>query len=525
MILPRGFLIIDFGSQFTQLIARRLRELNFFSEVVPFQNAEAKLKSLGSSPNTKPFGVILSGGPSSVSDQGAPTIDLKSMMAEYPVLGICYGMQLIAHQFGGKIESSLHREYGSQDLVWQGAFPFQKVLGSDQQKVWMSHGDVVKHVPPGYEVVAQSKSGAIAAMMAGRVLALQFHPEVVHSVKGEEILKYFAMQMCGAEMNWQAPQKLLSLEEKLKQQVGPTDQILVGLSGGVDSTVVATLLTKVFGASRVHCVFVNNGLLRKNEFEKVKNQYQHLGFNLTAVDARDQFLSELKGLTDPEAKRKTIGRVFIEVFDQAVQQISQKTNHSIQWLAQGTLYPDVIESVSFNGGPSVTIKSHHNVGGLPEKMKLKLLEPVRDLFKDEVRQLGLQMGLSEELIWRHPFPGPGLSIRIIGEVNEQSLSVLREADDIFIEGLRRHGLYRKIWQAFCVLLPVQTVGVQGDGRSYEKVLALRAVESIDGMTADWYPFDGAFLKEISNEITNRVKGINRVVYDVTSKPPATIEWE
>lgn len=522
---PRGFLIVDFGSQFTQLIARRLREMNFFSEVIPFHKAEQKISSFETEGAVKPFGIILSGGPSSVTDVGAPSIELKQVLEKYPVLGICYGMQLLAYQFGGKIESSLHREYGSQDLTWQGSFPAKELIGGQNQTVWMSHGDVVKEVPAGFEVVAKSESGAIAAMKSSTVLALQFHPEVVHSIKGQEILKYFASHMCGAQMNWQAPQKLQSLEMSLKQQVPTTDHILVGLSGGVDSTVVATLLTRVFGRDRVHCVFVNNGLLRKNEFEKVKTQYQNLGLNLTAVDATEKFLFALKGQIDPEAKRKTIGRVFIEVFDEAVQQISSQTKNAIQWLAQGTLYPDVIESVSYSGGPSVTIKSHHNVGGLPEKMKLKLLEPVRDLFKDEVRELGLQMGLSEELVWRHPFPGPGLSIRILGEVNHESLSILREADDVFIEALRKNGLYRKIWQAFCVLLPVQTVGVQGDGRSYEKVLALRAVESVDGMTADWYPFEAKFLKEISNEITNRVKGINRVVYDVTSKPPATIEWE
>lgn len=463
----------------------------------------------------KPYGIILSGGPSSVYEAGSPQRNVKELIEVAPVLGICYGMQLLAAQLGGVVEKAEHREYGFNRVTWKehlGAVP-------SPQKVWMSHGDIVKAPPVGFKVVGTSDGGHPAAMKSERVWAVQFHPEVAHTEKGDEILRAFAQHVCHAEPDWDAGHMLEILSEEAKAKVG-SDHVLCGLSGGVDSSVAATLLTKALGPERVHCVFVDNGLLRKNEYQEVLAQYKEIGLNVKGVDASKEFLSALKGVTDPETKRKIIGRVFIEVFEKA-----QDRSLPIKWLAQGTLYPDVIESVSARGGPSQTIKSHHNVGGLPERMNLGLVEPLRWLFKDEVRELGRVLGLPEIILGRHPFPGPGLSIRILGEVNEESLRIMREADHIFINKLREHGLYHKIWQAFCVLLPVRTVGVQGDGRTYDQVLALRAVTSSDGMTADWYPFEFGFMREVSNEITNRVRGVSRVVYDVTSKPPATIEWE
>jgi GMP synthase (glutamine-hydrolysing) len=383
----------------------------------------------------------------------------------------------------------------------------------------MSHGDVVKEIPPGFKIAALSDGGHIAAMESDRVWAVQFHPEVTHTERGLEILKNFAEKLCKAKADWDAPHMLTYLKQEILNKVGDKAHVLCGLSGGVDSTVVAILLTQVLGRERVHCVFVDNGLLRKYEYETVMKNYENLGLNIKGSGSAQHFLSELKGVTDPEKKRKTIGRVFIEVFEKATHDLPH-----VDFLAQGTLYPDVIESVSSVGG-SVTIKSHHNVGGLPEKMRLKLVEPIRELYKDEVRKLGAELGIPRDLLWRHPFPGPGLAIRIIGEVNERNLTILRDADDIYTSYLKEKNLYDKIWQAFCVLLPVSSVGVQGDSRTYDQVLALRAVTSSDGMTADWYPFQFEDLREISNRITNKVKGINRVVYDVTSKPPATIEWE
>jgi len=509
----RGFLVLDFGSQLTQLIARRLRELQFYSEIHPYNLSLEKIKEMN------PYGIILSGGPSSVYENESPKRDVKALIEIAPVLGICYGMQLLAHQLGGKVEKSMHREYGFQFVDWTkpfGQYPLR-------QKVWMSHGDVVKEIPHGFELVATTENHP-AAMKSDRVWGLQFHPEVAHTEHGLEILRSFAMDLCKAKPEWTGPHIVEHLKALVREQV-QNDHVLVGLSGGVDSSVVATLLTKTLGAEKVHCVFVNNGLLRKNEFEEVKAQYQKVGLNVFSVDASREFLSALKGVCDPEQKRKIIGRVFIETFEKAALELKEKTKVSIKWLGQGTLYPDVIESISFSGGPSQTIKSHHNVGGLPEKMKMGLVEPVRELFKDEVRLLGRELELPEEMIMRHPFPGPGLGIRILDEVNEENLRLVREADAIFIQKLKEHRLYHKIWQAFCVLLPVRTVGVQGDGRTYDKVLSLRAVTSLDGMTADWYPFEFEFLREVSNEITNKVRGISRVVYDVTSKPPATIEWE
>lgn len=505
----RGFIILDFGSQFTQLIARRLRELGYYSEIHSYKFSTEELKK------KKPYGIILSGGPNSVYEEGAPQRNIQELRNISPLMGVCYGMQLLAHQLGGRVLKSDHREYGLNYVTWTSV---AKGVPK-KQKVWMSHGDVVEKAPDGFDLIATSEHGHPAAMRGTDVLAVQFHPEVAHTEHGNELLKYFAEEMCGAPADWDTPHTQERLIREVQEKVGPQDHVLVGLSGGVDSTVVATLLTQALGADRVHCVFVDNGFLRKNEFKKVLESYQGIGLNVRGVDAAEDFLQALHGVTDPEEKRKIIGRVFVEVFDR-----SYDHHLPIKWLAQGTLYPDVIESVSSVGG-SVTIKSHHNVGGLPEKMNLKLVEPVRDLFKDEVRALGMQMGLPREMLWRHPFPGPGLAIRILGEVTASKLEILKECDDIFISELRRCGIYEKIWQAFCVLLPVKTVGVQGDSRSYEHVLALRAVTSSDGMTADWYPFEFQFLRDVSNSITNKVKDVNRIVYDVTSKPPGTIEWE
>lgn len=505
----RGFIILDFGSQFTQLIARRLRELGFYSEIHSYKYSTEEIK------NKNPYGIILSGGPNSVYEEGSPQRDVKELMSVAPLMGICYGMQLLTHQLGGKVTKASHREYGLNYVTWTEVIPGVP----KKQKVWMSHGDVVEKAPEGFSIIGESDGQHPAAMKGPNVLAVQFHPEVAHSEFGTELLKYFTETICKASANWATPAILEMLKKDIIAKVGSQDHVLVGLSGGVDSSVVATLLTKTLGADRVHCVFVDTGLLRKNESEKVMEMYKGIGLNVKCVDASSEFLSALAGKIDPEDKRKTIGRVFIEIFDK-----SYDHKLPIKWLAQGTLYPDVIESVSSVGG-SVTIKSHHNVGGLPDHMKLGLVEPVRELFKDEVRQLGVQLGLPKEMIMRHPFPGPGLAIRVLGEVTPEKLNILKEADDIYISELRRAGLYDKIWQAFCVLLPVKTVGVQGDSRTYDHVLSLRAVTSQDGMTADWYPFDFEFLRNVSNQITNKVKGINRVVYDVTSKPPGTIEWE
>jgi len=505
----RGFLILDFGSQFTQLIARRLRETGFYSEIHAYNYSIDEIRK------HNPFGIILSGGPNSVYEPQSPRRDVKELLEVAPVLGICYGMQLLTYQLGGEVERSDQREYGLNRVAWRETFG---AIPSDQQ-VWMSHGDSVKKAPPGFQVVGVSDSGHPAAMKGPRAWGLQFHPEVSHTFKGTEILRAFAHHLCGASPTWNAPHITEVLIKDIRTKVAADEHVLCGLSGGVDSSVVAALLTRALGHERVHCVFVDNGLLRKNEFEKVLAAYKETGLNVKGVDASREFLDALKGKTDPEDKRKTIGRVFIEVFDKSY---DHKIN--IKYLAQGTLYPDVIESVSSVGG-SVTIKSHHNVGGLPEKMKLKLVEPVRELFKDEVRKIGAELGLPKDMLGRHPFPGPGLAIRCLGEVSEEKLRILKEADDVYISFLREKGIYDEIWQAFCVLLPVKTVGVQGDGRTYDHVLALRAVTSMDGMTADWYPFDFTLLREISNRITNQVRGVNRVVYDVTSKPPGTIEWE
>jgi GMP synthase (glutamine-hydrolysing) len=514
-VLQGGFAVLDFGSQLTQLIARRLRELNVYSELFPFDTPIEKIKELC------PQGIILSGGPSSVHEEGAPYRSVRELQEIAPVLGICYGMQLMARDLGGVVESESKREYGLNQVKWLHSFSdaMAKSVGAEQ-RVWMSHGDVVKVPPPGFKIAAVSETGHAAAIVGPRGWAVQFHPEVAHTENGLEILKAFVFDACGASAKWDPPHITTHLVDMIRRKVPEGERVLCGLSGGVDSSVVAVLLSRALGNDRVHCVFVNNGLLRKNEYDDVLAQYKAIGLNVMGVDARDKFLNELAGIEEPEKKRKTIGRVFIEVFQEA----AEKIGHEFNWLAQGTLYPDVIESVSPRGA-SVTIKSHHNVGGLPDKMKMKLVEPLRELFKDEVRAIGAELGLSPEILGRHPFPGPGLAIRIMGAVGVEDLETLRECDHIFTSELKRQGLYKQIWQAFCVLLPVKTVGVQGDARTYEKVLALRAVTSSDGMTADWFPFEFNFLRQVSNRITNEVKGVNRVVYDVTSKPPGTIEWE
>jgi GMP synthase (glutamine-hydrolysing) len=506
-----GFAVLDFGSQLTQLIARRLRELNVYSELIPYNASIERIRQM------KPKGIILSGGPSSVHESDAPLRSVRELQEIAPILGICYGMQLISQDLGGTVEPSEKREYGFSKVNWKN--PFAAKTGQNQL-VWMSHGDVVKSVPDGFEIAGVSETGHIAAIRSARTWAVQFHPEVAHTEHGIEILRAFAFDLCKAEPTWDPPHITSHLMEEARLKVPAGDHVICGLSGGVDSSVAAALLTKALGAEHVHCVFVDNGLLRKNEYSEVLEQYKKIGLNVLGVNAEREFLTALDGLTDPEAKRKAIGRVFIEIFQEATKKIGKKCD----WLAQGTLYPDVIESVSPRGA-SVIIKSHHNVGGLPDKMKMKLVEPLRELFKDEVRQIGRELGLPADILGRHPFPGPGLAIRILGAITKPDLEIMRECDAIFISELKKQGLYDKIWQAFCVLLPVRTVGVQGDGRTYEKVLSLRAVTSSDGMTADWYPFSFDFLRHVSNRITNEVKGVNRVVYDVTSKPPGTIEWE
>jgi GMP synthase (glutamine-hydrolysing) len=507
--MQNGFVILDFGSQVSKLIARRYRELGYYSELLPYNTS---LSEIGS---RKPKGIILSGGPASVFDTGAPMVDVQSLFTIAPVMGICYGMQLLAHELGGVVESAAHREYGLMDVEWQ--VPIGGV--AVKQTTWMSHGDVVKVPPTGFEIIARSENGHPAAMRGAKCLAFQFHPEVTHTVDGINLLKFFAESVCKAKPNWQSEDVLNKVMRELKNAIPDGQKVLCALSGGVDSTVVATLLTKALGSNKVHCVFVDTGLLRKNEFNEVLDIYKELGLAVKGVDASEYFYKELNGVEDPERKRKIIGHAFIDIFKREI-----KKDDSIHFLAQGTLYPDVIESVSPLGA-SVTIKSHHNVGGLPKDLGLKLIEPLRDLFKDEVRVMGKKLGIPDNILNRHPFPGPGLAIRIIGPVDRESLEILKSADAIYTEELKKNGLYHKIWQAFTVLLPIKTVGVQGDGRSYEQVLAIRAVTSQDGMTADWYGFDEKFMRKLSNRLTNEVKGINRVVYDVTSKPPGTIEWE
>jgi len=521
--------ILDFGSQVTQLIGRRLRELNVFCEIHPYN----KIPALDDSVK----GVILSGSPCSVRDANAPQVDLSLFKGRIPVLGICYGAQYIAQQCGGDVEGSLAREYGRAMLyVVRPDSPLMKGV-SPHSQVWMSHGDTIARLPAGAEVIASTQEVANAAyQIAGeQTYAVQFHPEVFHTTEGAKILSNFALTVCGLKGDWTPASFIDTTVERLRAEIGD-DKVILGLSGGVDSTVAGVLLNKAIGHN-LTCIFVGNGLLRKDEYETVLDSYRDMGLNVIGADASKEFLSALAGVTDPEAKRKVVGRLFVETFNRYAQQIE-----GARWLAQGTIYPDVIESAGIPGIAS-KIKSHHNVGGLPEKMDLRIVEPLRMLFKDEVRRVGRALGIKEELIGRHPFPGPSLAVRILGEVTEEKLRVLRDADDIFIRGLRRYdctgmdfpcasdprvmakNLYDAVWQAGVVLLPVKSVGVMGDERTYESPVALRAVVSTDGMTADWFRFPYDFLADISNEIINKVRGVNRVVYDISSKPPATIEWE
>jgi GMP synthase (glutamine-hydrolysing) len=504
-------LILDFGSQYTQLIARRVRELNVYCEIHPFNkipNLEHNIK-----------GVILSGSPFSVHDPEHPVPDLSSFTGKVPVLGVCYGAQFLAQTNGGLVERSQIREYGRANLKYVDNSSALTKGMSEHSQVWMSHGDTITRVPENAVVIASTQDVNVAGYQFNdrQVYGIQFHPEVYHSTEGAVLLKNFVMGICGLKGDWTPDSFIDSTVAELKNTIG-NDVVILGLSGGVDSSVAAVLLHKAIGKN-LHCIFVDNGLLRKNEFNEVLESYKHMGLNVTGVDAKDRFYAALSGVTDPEAKRKAIGKVFVDVFDD-----ESKKHTDARWLGQGTIYPDVIESVSVKG-PSATIKSHHNVGGLPDYMKLKVVEPLRALFKDEVRRVGKALNIDPLILGRHPFPGPGLGIRILGDITPEKVAILQEVDSIFINGLRKHGLYDKVWQAGAILLPVQSVGVMGDERTYENAVALRAVSSTDGMTADWVHLPYEFLAHISNEIINKVRGINRVVYDISSKPPATIEWE
>lgn len=504
-------LILDFGSQYTQLIARRLRELNVYCEIHPYTNIP-KIES-------HVIGVILSGSPFSVRSADAPNPDLSEIKGKLPLLGVCYGAQLLAHSSGGSVMPSETREYGRANLSFIDQSN-ELVSGmTDGSQVWMSHGDTIKELPSGYELISSTTDVAVAGYKVNgeKTYGIQFHPEVYHSSEGAILLKNFVVDICGSKQDWTPDAFVETTVAELQEKIGD-DKVILGLSGGVDSTVAAMLLHKAIGEN-LHCIFVDNGLLRKNEFEEVLKNYEHLGLNVKGVNASKLFYDELAGLTDPEEKRKAIGKVFVDVFDE-----ESKKVEGASWLAQGTIYPDVIESIS-TGGPSQTIKSHHNVGGLPDYMKLKVVEPLRALFKDEVRRVGKSIGLNQGLLGRHPFPGPGLAIRILGDITEEKVRILQEVDHIFIQGLRDNNLYDEVWQAGVILLPVQSVGVMGDERTYENAVALRAVSSTDGMTADWCHLPYEFLAKVSNDIINKVKGINRVTYDISSKPPATIEWE
>jgi GMP synthase (glutamine-hydrolysing) len=509
-------LILDFGSQYTQLIARRVREERVYCEIHPAHRDLDWIRAWN------PDGIILSGGPSSVYDEGVPSAEAGLLELGVPLLGICYGMQLIAHLEGASVARG-KREYGRAELeITEGTGLFDGFEPGERTQVWCSHGDHVDTPPPGYHALASTASLPVAAFVKddAPIYGVQFHPEVAHSVRGDEILSNFLFEICGCRPTWTAGAFIDETLASIRRQVGDTSAVICGLSGGVDSSVAATLVHRAIG-DRLTCIFVDNGLLRKGERESVERTFRkHMGIRLIVVDAAEAFLAALEGITDPEEKRRAIGRVFIEVFNRT----ALDEGSGARFLVQGTLYPDVIESVSV-GGPSVTIKTHHNVGGLPEDMPFELVEPLRELFKDEVRQVGRELGLPEEFIGRHPFPGPGLGIRVLGEVSRERLDVLREADAIYLEEIREAGLYDEIWQAFAVLLPVRSVGVMGDARTYDHVVALRAVTSRDGMTADWYPFPHDVLGRISTRIINEVDGVNRVAYDVSSKPPATIEWE
>lgn len=509
--MQEKILILDFGSQYTQLIARRIRELSVYCEIYPFNHFP--------SPDSSVKGVILSGSPYSVRDKNAPDPDLSNIKGTFPLLGVCYGAQLLVQKYGGEVMPSAAREYGRANLIDLNTDDalFRDITPGTQ--VWMSHGDTIVGLPEEYEII-----GSTASVKAGaykikneHTWGIQFHPEVYHTTEGLQMLSNFVSDICGCSRDWTPgsfiDSTVLSLRNEIKD-----DKVILGLSGGVDSTVAAMLLHRAIGPN-LTCIFIDNGLLRKDEFENVMDSYKDLGLNITGIRAGERFLDELEGISDPEKKRKTIGRVFIEVFDEAAHQV-----RDVKWLAQGTIYPDVIESVSVKG-PSATIKSHHNVGGLPEKMHLRVIEPLRLLFKDEVRRVGTALGIPGAILNRHPFPGPGLAIRLLGAITREKLDVLKEADNIFITGLKKHGLYDKVWQAAVILLPVRSVGVMGDERTYENTAVLRAVVSTDGMTADWAHLPHDFLGLVSNEIINNVRGINRVVYDISSKPPSTIEWE
>lgn len=508
--MEERILILDFGSQYTQLIARRVRELNIYSEIIPFH----KVPEI----NDSVKGIILSGSPCSVRDENSPDLSWDVFQSKVPVLGICYGAQLMAKKMGGEVQASKHREYGRAHLL---QISEDKLLNqlSPKSQIWMSHGDTIIRLTDEAELLASTESVKYAAYKIKNksIYGIQFHPEVTHSTEGKELLRNFTVDICGCKQTWTPAHFIETTVGELKSKLG-NDKVIMGLSGGVDSTVAATLIHRAIG-DHLHCIFIDNGLLRKGEFEQVLEHCQSLGLNIKGVRAAHHFMEDLRGVKDPETKRKIIGRIFIEEFDRQAAQIQDA-----RWLGQGTIYPDVIESVSVNG-PSVTIKSHHNVGGLPDDMKMKLVEPLRLLFKDEVRRIGAELNISQNLLSRHPFPGPGLAIRIIDDITPEKVSILQDADDVFISALKEYHLYDKVWQAGAIFLPVQSVGVMGDERTYENVICLRAVTSVDGMTADWAHLPYDFLATVSNRIINGIKGINRVVYDISSKPPSTIEWE
>lgn len=505
-------LILDFGSQYTQLIARRVRELNIYCEIHPWNKCPEMTSDIK--------GVILSGSPFSVRDEASPKPDLSAIRGKFPLLGVCFGAQYLAHNFGGEVLPSTIREYGRANLTFVDDSNVLTRGMSNGSQVWMSHGDTIKVIPSNYKIIASTKDVQVAGyhIEGETTYGIQFHPEVYHSLEGTILLHNFLVDVCGCSQDWTPDSFVEDSIRGLREKIG-SDKVILGLSGGVDSSVAAVLLHKAIG-SNLHCIFVDNGLLRKNEFSAVLESYKGMGLNVKGVDAGEQFYAALKGLTDPELKRKAIGKVFIDVFD-----AESKLVEDAKWLGQGTIYPDVIESISATGGPSQTIKSHHNVGGLPAYMKLQVVEPLRLLFKDEVRRIGQSLGIDPAILGRHPFPGPGLGIRILGEVTAEKVAILQEVDHLFISSLKEHNLYNEVWQAGAIFLPIQSVGVMGDERTYENAVALRAVSSTDGMTADWCHLPYEFLALVSNKIINQVKGINRVTYDISSKPPATIEWE